>query len=203
MKSQAELELELQSVEQKIGAASEKLDQLIQSFARAIEPDVASWIGATAMRSVEDNHERVIAAGPEFVRNVKADVTSLQQDVQKITVAALGKERGWPHHMNLSESDFYSNNSDFFAGVHRRAVSSLGAVLAKHQLIRSGDGSWHRSVGSAYEYAYHSGFDPRKYEEVESYQRLLKEHFELKKVATRLKEDIERAKVRALWNDSE
>lgn len=203
MKSQAELERELQAVERQIRPAAEKLDQLLQSFARAIEPDVASWIGAAAVRSVEDNHEKAIAAGPDFVRNVKADVTSLQNDVQAIALAALGNERHWPHNTNLTDSDFYSSKSDFFAGIHRRAVSSLGAVLAKHQLIKSGDGSWRRDVGSTYEYAYHSGFDPRKYEEVELYRRLLKEHFELKKSAARLSEDIEKAKVRALWNESE
>lgn len=203
MKSQAELERDLQAVAQQISPAAEQLDQLLRAFAKAIGPDVSSWIGAAAMRSVEDNHEKVMAAGPEFVRGVKADVTSLQDDAEAIALAALGDERHWPHNKNLTDSDFYSSKSDFFSGIHRRAVSSLGAVLAKHQLIKGGDSSWRRGAGSTYEYVYNSGFDPRKYEEVGAYQQLLKEHFELKKSAARLSEDIEKAKVRALWNESE
>lgn len=197
-----ELEAELKAVESKLVTSSAQMERLLQSFATSIAPDVSSWIDEAAVRSVEENHEATIAGGLEFVRAVREDVTALKRDAVAISTAALGGQEQWPHNKELTASEFYSKNTDFFGAVHRRAVSSLGKVLSKHGLLNPSDRSWQRGIGGRYEYAYHSGFEAKKYAEIGAYQDLLKDHHALKVNAARLRTLIEKSKARALWDDS-
>ncbi|WP_256647483.1 hypothetical protein [Stenotrophomonas maltophilia] len=202
MNARTDVESQLEGVEGKLASASSRLDQLVLDFALSIAPDVSSWIEQAAVRKLEENHEKVNAGGLEFVRMFKADVTELSARATAICEEAIGKQDQWPHHRDLVESDFYSSRTDFFGAIYKRAVSSLGDVLNKHGLIGARDGSWQRVRASHYEYAYHTGFDARKYEEVEAYRLLLREHFALKSEVARLVAEIQKAKARALWDEA-
>jgi len=204
MKSRTELESDLENAERQLAPACHKLDQLVKQFAVSIVPDVESWIKKEAVHQIQENHVKVNEAGVEFVRDFKADVTSLLGDINSICVNALGQSDKWPHNKNLTQQDLYtSGQNDFFSEVFKRAVSSLGNLLDKHKLIddRDQNRSWRRAHPKGYEYSYHPGFDGRKYDEVSTYRNLLKTHWELKQSISRLKVDIEKAKTRDLWDE--
>jgi hypothetical protein len=205
MKSRAELEAELQSVEQQIAPASGKLDDLIKQFAGSVASEVRDWIKNEAIRQMEDNHAKVNEAGADFVRTFKADVTALLNNAEAICVSALGPKDRWPHHKDLQQQDLYtSSQNDFFSDVFKRAISSLGKVLETHGLINdyTQNNSWRRASTKGYEYTYHPGFDGRKYEEISIYRELLRTHWELKQSASRAKVSIEKAKTRDLWDEA-
>lgn len=205
MKSRAELEADLQRVEQQISPISAQLDNLAKQFAVSIVPEVKEWIKKEAIKQLEENHAKVNEAGVDFVRNFKADVTALLEDADATCVNALGPQDRWPHNKELQQQDLYaSSQDDFFSGVFKRAISSLGKVLGTHGLTvdRTQNSSWRRSSASAYEYVYHPGFDGRRYKEVSSYSDLLKTHWDLKQSVSRIKVSIEKAKARDLWDEA-
>ncbi|HEY1136658.1 MAG TPA: hypothetical protein VGE64_04115 [Xanthomonadaceae bacterium] len=204
MKSRAELESELQKVEQQIAPASKQLDDLIEQFSVSVAPEVREWIKKEAIRQMEDNHAKVNEAGVDFVKDFKADVTALLDNTDTLCVNALGTKDRWPHHKDLQQQDLYTTSqNDFFSDVFRRAISSLGKVLDAHGLIndRAQNSSWRRASVKSYEYAYHPGFDGRKYQEISTYRELLRTHWELKQSVSRIKVSIEKAKTRDLWDE--
>jgi len=205
MKNRPQLEAELAEVEGKIGPLSRRLDSLLETFASSIVPDVDDWISSEARRQIEGNHAKVNAGGIELVRAIKADLSALKEMLPEVCRKALGPPERWPHNTALKEQDFYTaSHNDFFSGVFRRAISPLGSVLYEHGLLddRSSDKSWKRASLKGYEYAYNPGFDSRRHESTSAYRDLLKSQWELKKTASNLKEDIEKAKTRELWDEA-
>lgn len=205
MKSRAELEAELQKVEQQIAPAPKRLDDLIEQFSVSVAPEVREWIKKEAIRQMEDNHTKVNDAGVDFVKGFKAGVTALLDNIDTLCVDALGPKDQWPHHKDIQQQDLYaSSQSHFFSDVFRRAISSLGKVLDEHGLIndRAQNNSWRRASVKGYEYAYHPGFDGRKYEEISTYRELLRTHWELKQSVSSIKVSIEKAKTRDLWDEA-
>ena len=204
MNSRANLEAELAEAEKKLAPASKQLDELIKQFAVSVAPEVKAWIEKEALVQLEENHTKVNEAGAEFVRDFKGDVTALMENVDTICANALGSKDRWPHNRELQNQDFYaSSQNDFFSDVFRRAISSLGKILDSRGLFGEykQNSSWRRAPLKGYEYAYHSGFDGRKYEEVSTYRDLLRAHWELKQSIARLKVSIEKAKTRELWDE--
>lgn len=205
MKSRSELEAELKDVEQKLVPTSKQLDDLLKRFAVSVVPEVEGWIKKEAIRQMEENHAKVNEAGVDFVRDFKGDVVALLENIDAICLSALGPEDRWPHNKDLQQQDLYtSSQNDFFSDVFRRAISSLGKIFDARGLLSDyrQNSSWRRAPSKGYEYAYHSGFDGRKYEEVSTYRELLRTHWELKQSVSRIKVDIEKAKARDLWDEA-
>ncbi|WP_426701175.1 hypothetical protein ACPPVV_17680 [Rhodanobacter sp. Col0626] len=204
MKSRTELEVELEEVEKKITPTSKQLDDLLNHFAVSVVPEVKGWIKKEAISQMEENHAKVNEAGVDFVREFKGDVVALLENIDEICLIALGPKDRWPHNKELQQQDLYaSSQNDFFSDAFRRAISSLGKILDARGLLTGStqNSSWRRAPSRGYEYAYHPGFDGRKYEEVETYRELLRTHWELKQSVSRIKVSIEKAKTRELWDE--
>jgi len=204
MKSRTELEAELEEVEKKLDPTSRQLDDLLKRFAASVVPEVKEWIKKEAISQMEENHAKVNEAGVDFVREFKGDVVALLENIDEICLIALGPKDRWPHNKELQQQDLYaSSQNDFFSDVFRRAISSLGKILDARGLLTgyTQNSSWRRAPSKGYEYAYHSGFDGRKYEEVSTYRELLRTHWELKQSVSRIKVSIEKAKTRELWDE--
>ena len=205
MKSRTELEAELEKVERQLTPTTKELDELLKQFAISVVPEVKEWIKKEAIRQMEESYVKVNESGVDYVRNFKADVTALLETIDTTCLSALGPNDRWPHNKELQQQDLYaSSQNDFFSDVFRRSVSSLGRILDTHGLLsdQKQNSSWRRATAKGYEYAYHTGFDGRKYDEVSSYRELLRKHWELKQSASRLKVDIEKAKTRDLWDEA-
>ena len=204
MKNRTELEAELEEVEKKIVPTSQQLDDLLKRFAVSVVPEVKGWIKKEAIGQMEEHHAKVNEAGIDFVREFKGDVVALLDSIDEICLIALGPKDQWPHNKEIKQEDFYmSSQNDFFSHVFRRAVSSLGKILDARGLLTGNtqNSSWRRGPSRGYEYAYHSGFDGKKYEEVSTYRELLRTHWELKQSISRMKVSIEKAKTRELWDE--
>lgn len=204
-KTRTELEADLKEAERQLSPISDQLDGLVKQFSESVVPDVKNWVKNEAIRNLEENHTKVNEAGAEFVRNYKADVASLLENMDAVCITALGPKDKWPHNKELQQQDLYtSSGNDFFSDVFRRAISSLGKVLDTHGLIsgNANNNSWRRVPSRGYEYAYHSGFDGRSYESISTYRELLRRHWELKQSVSRLKVEIEKAKTRDMWDEA-
>jgi len=167
MASSKSIEVEIQQFETQLAPISSKLDSKIREFAAALPPNVADWMQTETKRRIEENAEKVAAAGVDSLRQLKSELTELVSKLPELCTNAIGNESQWPHHRapaGRRDSSAHVSESYFFT-VFRTSISHLGALLHKHGLLNRQAGSiaiWEGS-GNNFRYCINPGFDERKY----------------------------------------
>lgn len=165
----SEIQQKIQTLEAALKPETNTLDTLLQNFAVGIIPEVKKWIEDQFRSAIEINAESVTKKGPDFARQVKADMADLYNGLSGIVVSSLGDQKNWPHHLAVSNSfDGQRAAQEFLEQVFRRAVSAMGRVLGAHDLLGQSSGfaasrSWERIRGDEYRYAYHTGFNAKQF----------------------------------------
>lgn len=204
MSSSKGIEAEIQQLEQQLAPVSAQLDAKIQAFASALPTSAAAWMNAETKRRIEENADRVNAAGLESLRQLKSQLTELIATLPELCVKAVASEKDWPHRQPpASPSQSYkSPGESYFASVFRTVISNLGALLDRHGILKEPSGrigSWEKSSGG-FRYAINPGFDERSFQPLREYNDLRGKCKAQTEALETKRQELAKAKARELWD---
>lgn len=206
MRSSKSIEIEIQQLETQLAPIHSQLDSKIREFTAALPPAVGEWMQTETKRKIEENAEKVTAAGVESLRQLKSELANLISKLPEHCTKAIGSEAHWPHRCAPAGRRDYSahNKESYFSTVFRTSIGHLGALLHKHGLLNRQAGSleiWEES-GNNFRYCINPGFDERKYPAVVEYNGRMDKHKSLTEELELKRAEFAKAKATELWNDA-
>jgi len=205
MTTSQKIQSEIAALEVSLAPINAQLDALYEKFAADLVPHVAKWMNNNVRRRIEDNATKVNSGGIEPIRQIKADLANLIEQLPEICRKAIGTPEQWPHRAvpSLKTNAGSQTNEPYSAACFRRAINPLGSLLAKHGLFveKPGHfGEWESVGANGYRYKINPSFDARNFPTLQQYQDKRVESNNLKDaIAEKLKE-LEKAKARELWD---
>ncbi len=212
MSSSKSIEVEIQQLETQLSPISSKLDSKIREFAAALPRNVAYWMRTETKHRIEENAEKVTAAGVESLRQLKSDLAGLISQLPELCVKAIGNESQWPHHrapFGMRDSSVHVTDYEsyfYFSTVFCTSINHLGVLLHKYGLLNRGVGSrsaWRALGNNTFRYYCNkSGFDGQEYPAVVEFKDLMKEHESIAEKLEQKRAELIKAKATELWNDA-
>mgnify|MGYP001055037434 CR=1 FL=1 len=207
MPASQQIEKEIVALEAAIEPAKIELDRLYAEFGKSLPADVESWVKRSIQRRIEENAEKINAGGIEPLRRIKADLNELVQRLPEICSGAIGTPEQWPHRTTEKDSGQHSTRQQesHAAASYRRAISPLGALLAKHGLLAEKPGyvsEWEKAGNDQYRYAINPSFDERRFPALVEYQQKRQMLSQQHKVLETKRQELVKARARELWNDA-
>jgi hypothetical protein len=208
MHSSKDIEAEIAGLKAQADALPNALDTLYLAFADELPKQVEIWIRERVKGTIEGNASKIAQAGIEPVRALKADIEDLVSRLGTVCREALGPKPQWPHRSASGAPRPPSANSGSEppgASQFRSAVSSLGAVLAKHGLVNPLPGhtrEWEPKAPGKFIYAFNPGFDGKKFPSLQRYQDQLSRLRALEAQIQAKQKELEQARARELWDQA-
>ncbi len=155
---------------------------------------------------IEDNAQKFTAGGIEAARLIKSDLADLIEQLPQTCVHAIGTQDQWPHRRTSAEQSSCEAKTceTYSAASFRRAISPLGMLLAKHELLTEKEGyipEWEKA-GNGYRYATNPGFDERRFPALQEYNRKRQEQKKLLEQLQDMSEELGKVKARELWDEA-
>lgn len=202
MQSSHEIETQINVLENKLtpleGLAKEKLQQ----FTRQLPPHVITWMEKETQRRIEENPEQVTNIGIDNLSALKQELIDLHSRVPDLCVQALEKHLERKNTRRVSATTHKSRSESFFASIFREAISHLGTILDKYDLLQSSDGklnSWEK-IGGQVQYKINPGFDERNFVCIAEYKDLRAQQSEISTKLENKRIELSKAKARELWD---
>lgn len=207
MSGSKSIEAEIQQLEANIALVFSQLDVKIQEFSIELPPAVEAWMNDEVKRKIVSNAETVNKNGTDSMRDLKAELAILIAQIPQICVSAISQQEKWPHRVAAGETPFKRSNAgeSYFTEVFRTAISPLGSLLSKYDLLKEKSGyaaSWKRVSVGIFQYAFNPGFEERNFSVISEYKEL---HKWQRSHAAKLKSrylELEKAKAQELWDNA-
>lgn len=201
-----EIEAEIQSLEQELQPLDIELEGKIRKFAaEALPAAAASWMDGEGKHRIESNAARIHEIGAEKLGQLKSELSELKGRLPAYAADAISDERIWPHREKLypNSLSFSSSRTDYFHDIFRSVINNLGALLAKHDLLKEPAGyvsSWKRVGANGFQYAINPGFDPRNFPVLTEYDGIRKTQRKKAGELAQKREQLVKAKAAELWD---
>lgn len=191
-------------METRLGPERQELDRLYREFSVAMVPYAAKWIDKFTKSIVEDNAQKINAAGIDTVRSLKAEVASLTNGLGEICAKEFGPSSEWPHNKaprKIGEAPPMESEAKELA-IFRRVISNLGAVLANFGLHDGPTKHWKLVGAGKYQYAFNPGFDAREFPVLAEYEKLKIQHQANMRLLEAARQDLVKAQAQELWDQA-
>lgn len=191
-----ELSQELQEHEQKRSFLLLQMDSLCHDIQTAMPAAAASWMQGEVERKVRANPKVVQSHGVDRLRELKAKLKNLIENLPNIVAVEFREKGVWPHHTAIHPN---SVGEPYLNRVFRYVVSHLGDLLEEFDLIDEYPASWERVRHKYWRYVIDLGLHHLPELKIDEYKVLFDEYKSLEYKIDNIQKSLAEAKAMELW----